>query len=69
MISAFTDEQKTQESILSKVTFPFQELSVLASYIPCCRASLVAQRVKNACNAGDQGLNPGSGKSPGKRNG
>ena len=47
MISAFTDEQKTQKSILSKVTFPFQELSVLASYIPCCRASLVAQRVSN----------------------
>ena len=34
------------------------------------QASLVAQRVKaSACNAGDSGLIPGSGRSPGKGNG
>ena len=30
---------------------------------------LVAQRVKSACNAGDPGSVPGSGRSPGERNG
>ena len=29
-------------------------------------ASVVAQLVKNACNAGDLGLIPGLGKSPGE---
>ena len=29
-------------------------------------ASLVAQSVKNACNAGDLGLSPGLGRSPGE---
>ena len=29
----------------------------------------VAQMVKSACNAGDPGLIPGSGKSPGEGNG
>ena len=34
------------------------------------RASLVAQTVKeSACNAGDLGSIPGSGRSPGERNG
>ena len=34
------------------------------------RASLVAQTVKNLpANAGDTGLIPGSGRSPGERNG
>ena len=33
------------------------------------RASLVAQLVKNACNSGDPGLIPGSGRSAGKGNG
>ena len=34
------------------------------------RASLVAQMVKaSACNAGDPGLIPGSGRSPGEGNG
>ena len=30
---------------------------------------LVAQTVKSACNAGDPGSVPGSGRSPGERNG
>ena len=30
--------------------------------------SLVAQRVVSACNVGDLGLIPGSGKSPGEEN-
>ena len=29
---------------------------------------MVAQMAKNACNAGDPGLIPGSGRSPGERN-
>ena len=33
------------------------------------QASLVAQMVKSACNAGDQGSIPGSGKSPEEGNG
>ena len=33
------------------------------------RASLVAQTVESACNAGDLGLIPGLGKSPGGRHG
>ena len=36
----------------------------LASFIP-----LVVQMVKNACNAGDPGLIPGLGRSPGEGNG
>ena len=32
-------------------------------------ASLVAHLVKNACNAGDLGLIPGLGRSPGEGNG
>ena len=36
---------------------------------PDWEASLVAQSVKNACNAGDQGSIPGLGKSHGERNG
>ena len=32
-------------------------------------ASLVAQMVKNACNAGDPGLIPGLGRSSGEGNG
>ena len=31
-------------------------------------ASLVAQMVKNACSAGDPGLIPGLGRSPGEGN-
>ena len=35
-----------------------------------CRASLVAQPAKkSACNAGDLGSIPGSGRSPGERKG
>ena len=33
------------------------------------RASLVAQAVKSACNAGDPGSIPGSGRPPGEGNG
>ena len=33
------------------------------------RASLVAQMVKTACNAGDSGLIPGWGRSPGEGHG
>ena len=33
------------------------------------KASLVAQSVKSACNAGDPGSIPGWGRSPGERNG
>ena len=40
------------------------ELYVLPTYM----ASLVAQSKESACNAGDQGLIPGSGRSPGKGN-
>ena len=32
-------------------------------------ASLVVQMVKNLCSAGDLGLIPGSGRSPGEGNG
>ena len=35
----------------------------------CERASLVAQTVESACNAGDPGSIPGSGRSPGEGNG
>ena len=35
----------------------------------CERASLVAQTVESACNAGDPDLIPGSGRSPGEGNG
>ena len=38
------------------------ELYVLPAYV----ASLVAQSKETACNAGDQGLIPGSGRSPGE---
>jgi len=34
----------------------------------CIWASLVAQMVKNVCNAGDPSLIPGSGRSPGEGN-
>ena len=40
------------------------ELYVLPAYV----ASLVAQSKETACNAGDQGLIPGSGRSPGEGN-
>ena len=33
------------------------------------RTSMVAQMVKNACNAGDSGSVPALGRSPGERNG
>ena len=33
------------------------------------RASLLAQRLESACNAGDLGSIPGSGRSPGEGNG
>ena len=33
------------------------------------RASLMAQGVESACNAGDTSLIPGSGRSPGEGNG
>ena len=32
-------------------------------------ASLVVQMIKSACNAGDLGLIPGLGRSPGEENG
>ena len=40
------------------------ELYVLPTYM----ASLVAQSKESSCNAGDQGLIPGSGRSPGEGN-
>ena len=33
----------------------------------CLGVSLIAQSVKSACNAGDLGLIPGSGRSPWRR--
>ena len=44
-------------------------LYLFLAVLPLVRASLVAQRVTSACNAGDLGLIPGSGRSPGEGNG
>ena len=52
-------------SILSAFALDFASVSLGAK-----RASLVAQLVKNlACNAGDPGLIPGLGRSPGEGKG
>ena len=47
----------------------FWEGACFALFCLLLRASLVAQLVKNACNSGDPGLIPGSGRSAGKGNG
>ena len=48
----------------------FSDVIDYDAFTPDDRASLVSQTVKkSACNAGDQGSIPGSGRSPGERNG
>ena len=46
-----------------------QYMATLNYFYYTIRASLVAQSVKSACNAGDSGLIPESGRSPGGGNG
>ena len=44
-------------------------LSLLIPHTHKRETSLVAQMVESACNAGDPGSNPGSGRYPGEGNG
>ena len=57
-----------KNSYLMLEDFDFQmEIFIIQTTL---RLSLVAQMVKeSACNAGDPGLIPGTGRSPGERNG
>ena len=53
---------------LDWVTFAFT-FGTVREYISDIRVSLVAQMVESACNVGDPGSIPGSGRSPGEGNG
>ena len=55
---------------LRLITTPLLQLEIFNEYILRVRASLMTQWVKEyACNAGDVGLIPGLGRSPGSGNG
>ena len=50
------------------MTFAFS-FGTVREYISDIGDSLLAQMIESACNVGDPGLIPGSGRSPGKGNG
>ena len=64
-----TKQKQKQNKQTKKTNFYIPFISISKPHINQW-ASLVAQKVKNpACNAGDQGSIPGSGRSPGEGNG